>query len=182
MVHFPKIAKLATADQFRGHLADLNIPLPFEDHLESAGGPLASRLQLPPDLGWPDLGNRFCILPMEGWDGQADGAPSELTRRRWVNFGLSGAKLIWGGEAVAVCREGRANPSQLLIHSGTVSRLSALREALVEAHENRFGSSDDLSVGLQLTHSGRFARPNHQDADGAPHGLSTPLAGSQVRY
>ena len=38
-----------------------------------------------------DLGNRFCILPMEGWDGTTAGEPSDLTRRRWRNFGLSGA-------------------------------------------------------------------------------------------
>ena len=31
---------------------------------------------------------------------------------------------------------------------------------LVEEHEAAFGSTDDLLVGLQLTHSGRFARPN----------------------
>ena len=47
---------------------------------------------------------------MEGWDGTADGQPSDLTRRRWQHFGDSGAKLIWGGEAVAVQLDGRANP------------------------------------------------------------------------
>ena len=59
--------------------------------------------------------NRFAIHPMEGWDGNRDGSPSDLTRRRWRRFGLSGAKLIWGGEAVAVLPEGRANPNQLFI-------------------------------------------------------------------
>jgi 2,4-dienoyl-CoA reductase-like NADH-dependent reductase (Old Yellow Enzyme family) len=29
------------------------------------------------------VGNRFCVLPMEGWDGTRDGEPSELTIRRW---------------------------------------------------------------------------------------------------
>ena len=50
---------------------------------------------------------------MEGWDGEPDGKPSDLTRRRWRHFGKSGAKLIWGGEAVAVVHEGRANPNQV---------------------------------------------------------------------
>jgi 2,4-dienoyl-CoA reductase-like NADH-dependent reductase (Old Yellow Enzyme family) len=40
-----------------------------------------------------------------------------------------------------------------------LSDLAALREHLVMAHRRRFGSTDDLIVGLQLTHSGRFARP-----------------------
>ena len=53
-------------------------------------------------LGPLRTGNRWCIHPMEGWDANRDGSPSELTLRRWRNFGLSGAKLIWGGEAVAV--------------------------------------------------------------------------------
>jgi 2,4-dienoyl-CoA reductase-like NADH-dependent reductase (Old Yellow Enzyme family) len=105
-------------------------------------------------------GNRFCVLPMEGWDGTPEGEPSELTRRRWRNFGASGAKLIWGGEAVAVRRDGRANPNQLVIGERTIGALAALRRELVSAHVERFGSDRDLLVGLQLTHSGRYARPH----------------------
>ena len=108
------------------------------------------------------VGNRFCIQPMEGWDGTPDGAPSELTRRRWQRFGASGAKLIWGGEAVAVSPEGRANPNQLLIDDERIAGLGALRRSLVAEHDRAFGGSDDLLVGLQLTHSGRFARPGRR--------------------
>jgi 2,4-dienoyl-CoA reductase-like NADH-dependent reductase (Old Yellow Enzyme family) len=99
---------------------------------------------------------------MEGWDGTPEGAPSELTRRRWRHFGISGAKLIWGGEAVAVRAEGRANPNQLLISPDRQGDLARLREHLVAAHRERFGAAADadLYVGLQLTHSGRFARPH----------------------
>jgi len=43
-----------------------------------------------------------------------NGDPTERTIRRWAAIGRSGAKLIWGGEAVAVTHEGRANPNQLL--------------------------------------------------------------------
>ena len=42
------------------------------------------------------LGNRWAILPMEGWDGTADGRPTDLVRRRWRRFGESGAKLDLG--------------------------------------------------------------------------------------
>ena len=48
------------------------------------------------------VGNRWAILPMEGWDCLADGTPSEFTRRRWLRFATSGAKLIYGTEAGAV--------------------------------------------------------------------------------
>jgi 2,4-dienoyl-CoA reductase-like NADH-dependent reductase (Old Yellow Enzyme family) len=83
-----------------------------------------------------------------------------LTRRRWQNFGKSGAKLIWGGEAVAVRQDGRANPNQLLIDDETLSDLQALLELLRTTHQQKFGETEDLLVGLQLTHSGRFARPH----------------------
>ncbi|MFM7867967.1 MAG: NADH:flavin oxidoreductase, partial [Planctomycetaceae bacterium] len=105
------------------------------------------------------IGNRWCILPMEGWDGTTDGRPTELTERRWRNFGLSGAKLMWGCEAVAVRMDGRANPGQLVLNEQTRADLADLRLQLVQAHQQRFGTADDLLVGLQLTHSGRFARP-----------------------
>jgi 2,4-dienoyl-CoA reductase-like NADH-dependent reductase (Old Yellow Enzyme family) len=99
---------------------------------------------------------------MEGWDGTADGEPGELTRRRWQHFGESGAKLIWGGEAVAVRHDGRANPNQLLLTDRTQAAIASLREDLVAAHREHHGANADrdLYVGLQLTHSGRFARPN----------------------
>ena len=40
--------------------------------------------------------------------------------------------------------------------------LASLRDELVTAHRERFGSNadSDLYLGLQLTHSGRFSRPN----------------------
>jgi 2,4-dienoyl-CoA reductase-like NADH-dependent reductase (Old Yellow Enzyme family) len=62
---------------------------------------------------------------------------------------------------VAVAAEGRANPNQLLLTERTQGSLERLRETLVSAHRERFGpqADGDLSVGLQLTHSGRFARP-----------------------
>jgi 2,4-dienoyl-CoA reductase-like NADH-dependent reductase (Old Yellow Enzyme family) len=104
------------------------------------------------------IGNRFCVLPMEGWDGTADGRPTELTRRRWKNFGRSGAKLIWGGEAAAVRPDGRCNPNQLLMTSDTTGDIESLRRDLVKEHRERFGSNEDLLIGLQLTHSGRFSK------------------------
>ena len=112
-----------------------------------------------PTRGGGTVGNRFAVLPMEGWDGTEEGKPSDLTRRRWQRFGRSGAKLIWGGEAVAVRPDGRANPNQLLLNDANLADLANLRRLLVQAHRERFGSIEDLYVGLQLTHSGRFARP-----------------------
>jgi 2,4-dienoyl-CoA reductase-like NADH-dependent reductase (Old Yellow Enzyme family) len=159
---WPRVASLRTAQAFRSHLAAAGIPLEFDETLAPAG---ASPLGQPFELDGVRVGNRFCILPMEGWDGTPEGEPSELTTRRWRHFGESGAKLIWGGEAVAVRQDGRANPNQLLIADRTLPALERLRLALVSAHRERFGGTADadLHVGLQLTHSGRFARPSASD-------------------
>ncbi|HZP17471.1 MAG TPA: hypothetical protein VFB00_05875, partial [Terriglobales bacterium] len=110
-----------------------------------------------------NIGNRIAIQPMEGWDGTTDGNPTEHTTRRWRRFGQSGAKLIWGGEAVAVSPEARANPNQLMIAPHTEKGLAQLRNALVEEHRLTTGSASGLLIGLQLTHSGRFCRPHRHD-------------------
>jgi NADPH2 dehydrogenase len=157
MTHFRRVAQLKTAAQFREYLASLNIDLPFDEIFESGPNSPLAQSHITRKF---TLGNRFCVLPMEGWDGTTDGRPSELTMRRWERFGLSGAKLIWGGEAVAVRHDGRANPNQLMINEKTLGDLIALRERLVAVHAAHYRATDDLVVGLQLTHSGRFARPD----------------------
>jgi 2,4-dienoyl-CoA reductase-like NADH-dependent reductase (Old Yellow Enzyme family) len=152
-----RVAQLKTAEQFRDHLRAVGADIAFDETVSPTGA-----------LGQPDtvhgrtVGNRFAILPMEGWDGTADGKPTALTVRRWKNFGRSGAKLIWGGEAVAVRHDGRANPNQLVINDENLTELAMLRDVLIAEHQDAMGRTDDLFVGLQLTHSGRFARPNEK--------------------
>jgi NADPH2 dehydrogenase len=156
---FVRVAALKTAEMFRRHLESASIDLRFDETLLP---PAESPLGRPFVARDARVGNRFCVLPMEGWDGTRDGEPSDLTRRRWRRFGAGGAKLIWGGEAVAVRHDGRANPNQLMLTAATEPALAALRDDLVTAHRERFGANadGDLYLGLQLTHSGRFSRPN----------------------
>src|SRR4051812_32012421 len=155
---YPKVAQLKDVAALRARLAELNLDLPVDDKILTAaeGSPLAQPLV----IGGFTVGNRWCIHPMEGWDANRDGSPTAHTLRRWKNFGLSGAKLIWGGEAAAVQEDGRANPNQTLATPANRAGLAALREELLAAHRERFGTIDDLLIGLQLTHSGRFSRPN----------------------
>lgn len=157
---FAHIGGIHDVKTFRRHLRDLDISIPCDTELCSSD---RSPLVQPLSRGQIMLGNRFAIHPMEGWDGTTDGRPTELTFRRWRRFGTSGAKLIWGGEAVAVCHEGRANPNQLCINPNAVADLTQLREALVKEHERSVGSIAGLVIGLQLTHSGRYSRPNSYD-------------------
>src|SRR5688572_32872302 len=154
---FQRLGALKDVATFRAHLRERSVELPCEEQLVT--GP-ASPLLRPMPVNGLTIGNRICVHPMEGWDATADGRPSEATVRRWRRFGQSGAKLIWGGEAVAVRHDGRANPNQLVIREDTKGELAGLREVLVEEHRNTTGSTDGLLVGLQLTHSGRYCCPN----------------------
>src|SRR5215471_13477171 len=129
---YPPIGGIRTVADFKSHLAELQLSLPCDDELQA--GP-DSTLAQSLSVNSRRIGNRFCIHPMEGWDGTADGKPSDATLRRWRNFGLSGAKLIWGGEAVAVQHDGRANPNQLLMSDQNKTGIAQLRETVVKAHQ-----------------------------------------------
>jgi 2,4-dienoyl-CoA reductase-like NADH-dependent reductase (Old Yellow Enzyme family) len=157
---FNHLGGLRDVKSFRAYVAANQIDLPCDETLlHGPESPLGQELH----RDNVHLGNRFAIQPMEGWDGATDGRPTELTFRRWRRFGESGAKLIWGGEAVAVCHAGRANPNQLVINKHSRTDLRELRETLVTEHERATGSTANLLVGLQLTHSGRYSKPNvHQ--------------------
>ncbi|MBA4377056.1 MAG: NADH:flavin oxidoreductase, partial [Anaerolinea sp.] len=151
---------MKTVEEFRDHVASQNVKIPIDSVVVPAPtGALAQPYVL---KSGKKIGNRFCIQPMEGWDAATDGKPTELVTRRWKNFGLSGAKLIWGGEAAAVRPDGRANPNQLMMLDENMREIEDLRHALVNEHLTHYGQVDDLLVGLQLTHSGRFCRPNEK--------------------
>jgi NADPH2 dehydrogenase len=102
--------------------------------------------------------NSVAIHPMEGCDGTPEGRPDELTFRRWQRYGASGAAIIWG-EATAVVPEGRANPRQLLLNTPNAEAFERLLKACRQAHRSTFGQDSGLLVGIQLTHSGRYAVP-----------------------
>jgi NADPH2 dehydrogenase len=130
--------------------AQLQLDLRFSDDF--------SPLFRPVSIGPLRAGNALCVQPMEGCDATLDGHPDVLTYRRYERFGAGGAKLIWG-EAAAVVPEGRANSRQLLINPRTAADLERMLRQCRQAHRQTCGSDDDLVVGLQLTHSGRYSYP-----------------------
>jgi len=156
---FLHLGGVRDVETFRHYLRVEQLTIPCDPEIiTGAAAPLAQPLK----CNGRTVGNRFAIHPMEGWDGTAEGEPSEKTLHRWRYFGRSGAKLIWGGEAVAVRHDGRANPNQLLLNGKTRDSLARLREILLVEHKDTTGTTDDLLVGLQLTHSGRYSRPNQK--------------------
>ena len=164
MASFIKIPALRTVEAFRNRLRELNLGLPCEDSIQTAPrSPLAQPVETL-RINGKRIGNRWAVHPMEGWDGTPEGGAAETVFRRWKRFGRSGAKLIFGCEAMAVRFDGRANPRQLVIVERNKKDLAELLRALVAEHKERFGSADDLVVGFQLTHSGRFSRPEGRPA------------------
>jgi NADPH2 dehydrogenase len=155
-----RIPSLKTVEDFRKHIAWLGIDLPCEDSIVAGpSSPLAQPIE-GVTINGKSIGNRWAIHPMEGWDGTTTGGVTDEVRRRWQRFGVSGAKLICGGEAMAVRPDGRANPNQLILVEQNKKDLAEIRELLVQAHRERCGTADDLVIGFQLTHSGRFCKPN----------------------
>ena len=155
-----RLGALKAVAQFEEYVKSSSLTIPCDTELLiGSASPLRAEIQ----RGALKIGNRIAVQPMEGWDGTTEGNPTENTLRRWRNFGRSGGKLIWGGEAVAVTEEGRANPNQLVMASHTEKGLAALRAALVDEHRLTTGSTEGLLLGLQLTHSGRFCRPHRYD-------------------
>jgi NADPH2 dehydrogenase len=160
MANFIRVPTLKTTEDFRKHVASLGVDLPCEDAIISGGNsPLAWSVDATAVNG-KKIGNRVAVQPMEGWDGTTSGGITEEVSRRWQRFGQSGAKLICGGEAMAVRPDGRANPNQLIINEANKNGLAKLKETLIAGHKERFGKTEDLVIGFQLTHSGRFCKPN----------------------
>ncbi len=152
------MAQLKTAADLQNYLQTNAIGLPFDETLlPPADSPFNRAIKL---KSGRTIGNSLCILPMEGWDGTPDGRPSAFTRNRWTKFAVSGAKLLFGCEAVAVSHAGKANPNQLVLNADTFADFVELRQLILDQHTEQFGNTDDLLIGLQLTHSGRFCKPN----------------------
>lgn len=114
------------------------------------------------------IGNAMAVQPMEGCDGDLDGRPGELTWRRYERFARGGCKLVWF-EATAVCEQGRANTRQLWIRRQNLDEFARVMEMVRRVHREEWGTSDDLLVPLQLTHSGRYSVPTPVIAYHHPH-------------
>lgn len=146
---YPQVKNIESPAALRERLAELGVAddVGVADTVDPDGS-LSQSVTFTDTAGPYTAANRFAVLPMEGWDGTTVGRPTDLVRRRWERFGAGGCGLVWG-EATAVVADGRANPNQLVIDDRTVDDLASLRRLLAPGQ---------LTV-LQLTHSGRWSRP-----------------------
>ena len=97
---------------------------------------------------------------MEGYDSDSEGAPTELTERRYLRYSAGASGVIWF-EAVSVNHEGRSNPRQLWINSKSTDKFAYLTEK-IRKYTGIKGGSPFLVI--QLTHSGRYSKPDGKPA------------------
>jgi 2,4-dienoyl-CoA reductase (NADPH2) len=139
-----------TSDELLQKASELGLDLPFQADLN----PLFEDIT----LGVKRLTNRLAVHPMEGFDAHPNGSPSDMTFRRYQRFARGGSALIWF-EATSVVPEGRSNPRQLWLHRHNVDGFTRL---VAETRKEAVRSEDphqEIYCVLQLTHSGRFSRP-----------------------
>ncbi|MGQ9620165.1 MAG: oxidoreductase, partial [Bacteroidales bacterium] len=101
------------------------------------------------------ISNRFVVQPMEGYDAAPDGSPSDLTIRRYLRYAGGGSGIIWF-EAIAVMPEGRSNPRQLIINRENYVKYRQLMENM----RSKAPLNIQPFVVAQLTHSGRYSKPD----------------------
>ncbi len=142
--------RFKTADELLKKAEELGINLPWQEDLDPLFQPVY--------LGEIEIQNRLVVHPMEGFDANPDGSPGELTFRRYNRYAEGGSGMIWF-EATAVVKEGRSNPRQLLLNKQTLSGFQRLIEDIRSSASKAFGASHNLYLVLQLTHSGRFSKP-----------------------
>ncbi|MBR4235614.1 MAG: flavin oxidoreductase/NADH oxidase [Clostridia bacterium] len=142
-------------EEIRAAAEACGVNLPLSGDLSSLFEPLS--------LGICAAENRIALQPMEGTDGTEDGAPGELTVRRYERFAAGGAGLIWF-EAVATVPEGRASAHQLMLTENNLGSFKKLVEHIKETGIRHNGYAPVLI--MQATNSGRYSKPT---------GVSAPL-------
>ncbi len=139
--------------EFISQCEEAAVTLPYEEDLTPLAKPLTLGAKVAP--------NRIAYQPMEGCDGTPDGRPDELTIRRYDRFAKGGAGLVWV-EAMAVAKEGRANPRQLYFNDDTADDFARLVDRIKTTCQKENGY--EPLVIAQLTHSGRYSKPQGERA------------------
>lgn len=158
-------------DQLREKLRELDVDIPLTEDM--------SPFQKEVAVGRVKAPNGIAVLPMEGCDSLLDGGPSELVERRYTRFSGGGAGLLWW-EACAVAQEGRANSLQMMLTKENAGQFAQLLKKCGQVAADKNGAEHRPINILQLTHSGRYSRPEgHKPAPIIPQHdpLLDPISG-----
>ena len=139
----------ASSNELETAIAELDVSLPSSEDFTLLGQCVK--------LGDRTTPNRFVALPMEGCDALQDGSPGKLTFRRYERMAAGGAGIIWL-EACAVTHAGRSKATALYLHDASVERYRELVTHMRNAAQVAMGHQ--IICILQLTHSGRYCRPD----------------------
>lgn len=143
-----------TVESVFEELKRLGLDLPYSKDVNA--------LLKPSSFAGKKMGNSIVLQPLEGCDANETGGPGDLTKRRYLRFAKGGSGLIWF-EATAIDPEGRAQARQLILNEKNVDEYARLVEEIKETGLKENGYAP--VVIHQLTHSGRYSRPN---GDAAP--------------
>ncbi len=136
----------STARELLNRAKVLDMPLPYSEHIPEI---LGQRL----NICGTTVSNRLVAQPIEGFDSQADGSPSERSIERYCQLVRGGFRTLWL-ESISVDKQGRSNPFQLWIRPENVG---AFRDMV---RRIRAQTKENLFLVIQLTHSGRNSNPN----------------------
>lgn len=135
----------------------MGVALPWSERTEALAAPVT--------LSGITLRNRLLAQPIEGFDANPDGSPSQRSVDRYCELARGGSGALWL-ESVSVNHQGRSNPMQLWI---TRENWQSFRDLAARIRESAPGP---VYLVLQLTHSGRNSNP-----DGTP----TPICAFHSR-
>jgi 2,4-dienoyl-CoA reductase (NADPH2) len=133
-------------------LKKLMIPLPISSNIEI----LKDSIQIK-NVTIP---NRLAVQPMEGFDANLDGSPSELTYRRYTRYSKGGVGLIWF-EATAISDNCRSNEHQLMLSEDNINEFKKFTTRIRNESDKTLeslGFEYPSSLILQLNHSGRYTK------------------------
>ena len=157
--NYPKVAQLKDVAAFRVRLAELGLSLPVDDRVLSAaeGSPLAQ----PMTVGGL-RGRQSLVHPSDGRLGRqprrlAQPAHAAAVAEFRPQRGEADLGRRGGGRAARWPGESQSDAGHRIEPPRACRRCSY---ELTDAHREAFGSLDGLLVGLQLTHSGRFCKPD----------------------
>jgi 2,4-dienoyl-CoA reductase (NADPH2) len=147
--------KFREGSELLAKAGELGLDLPYSEDI--------TPLFVPAYLGDRRIDNRLLVQPMEGYDSLPDGTPSDLSIRRYHRYAEGGSGMIWF-EAIAVMHEGRSNPRQLMIteeNAGSYKQLLEEMRGMAPFNIKPF-------IIAQITHSGRYSKPDGRPAPLVP--------------
>ena len=141
----------SSLDDLKRKAGELGASIPVREDISCLFRPIT--------LAGRRLSNRLAVQPMEGFDACPDGSPGDRTFRRYRRYARGGSSLIWF-EAAGVVSDGRSNPNQLMLTGSNRDSFRRLVETARTEAKEALGDSHEVFLILQLTHSGRYSRPN----------------------